>query len=92
MKNRSVSPVLQKHSKVFEKGLGTLTGFQEKIVVDPSAQLKFCKACTVPYFLREKVEKELNQLVDKGTLQPVETSEWASPIVSILKPDKVNVR
>jgi len=34
-------------------------------VVDPSAQPKFCKACTVPYFLREK---ELNRLVDEGTL------------------------
>jgi len=59
-------------------------------VVDPSAQPKFCKARTVPY-LREKVEKELNRLVDEGTLKTVETSEWASPIVSILKPDKVNV-
>ena len=42
-------------------------------------------------FLCEKVEKELNRLVDEVTLQPFETSEWASPIVSILKPDKVNV-
>jgi len=43
-------------------------------VVDPSAQPKFCKACTVSYFLREKVEKELNQLVDKEMV-PVEMSE-----------------
>jgi len=58
--DESVCTVLQKHSKVFEEGLGTLTGFQAKIAVDPSAQPKFCKAHTVPYFLCEKVEKELN--------------------------------
>jgi len=28
--DQPVSPVLQKHSKVFEEGLGTLTGFQAK--------------------------------------------------------------
>ena len=74
--------MLQKHSKVFEKGLGTLTGFQAKIVVDPSAQPKFCNAHIVPYFLRDNTE---NCLVDKGTLETVKVSKWASPIVSILK-------
>ena len=84
--------MLQKHSKVFEEDLGILTGFQAKIVVDRSAQPKFCKAHTVPNYLHDKVEKELNQLVDEGTLETVEVSDWASPIVSVLKPDKVNVR
>ena len=42
--------ILYKHAKLFEEGLGTLTGFQAKIVVDPSAQPKFCKARTVLYF------------------------------------------
>ena len=61
-------------------------------MVDPSAQPKFCKARTVPYFLHDKVEKELNHLVEEGTLETVEVSEWASPIVLVLKPDKINVR
>ena len=58
--------ILYKHAKLFEEGLGTLTGFQAKIVVDSSAQPKFCKARTVPYFLRDKVEKELHHLVEEG--------------------------
>ena len=36
--DESVSHVLQKHSKVFEEGLGTLRSYQTKIVVDPSAK------------------------------------------------------
>ena len=28
----------------------------------------------------------------EGTLEPVELAEWATPIVSVLKPDKINVR
>ena len=46
----------------------------------------------MPYFLREKLEKELDRLVNEGTLEAVQTSDWASPIVTVLKPDKVSVR
>ena len=35
---------------------------------------------------------ELNCLVTGVTLEPVETAEWAVPIVVVLKPDKTNVR
>ena len=84
--------ILQKHPYVFQEGLGTLTDFKAKIIVDPAAQPKYCKARTVPYFLRDKVETELNRLVTKGTLEPVEVAEWAAPIVAVLKPDKTNVR
>ena len=38
------------------------------------------------------MEKELDRLVEEGTLEPVEYSEWASPIVAVLKPGKQSVR
>ena len=38
------------------------------------------------------MEKELERLVQEGTLEPVEHSEWASPIVAVLKRDKQSVR
>ena len=33
------------------------TGFKDKIIVDPDANPKYCKASSIPYFYREKVEK-----------------------------------
>ena len=36
--------------------------------------------------------KELNRLVEEGTLEPVDHSDWTSPIVAVLKPDKENLR
>ena len=95
MQSTEVSPaqqVFHKHLDVFQDGSGTLTGFKAKIIVDPSAQPKYCKVSPLSYFLCDKVENKLNRLVTEGTLKPVKVAEWAAPIVAVLKPDKTNVR
>ena len=87
--NASLKEILDKHKAVFNPGLGKVTGYEAKILLDPGATPKFCKARSVPYFYQDKVEKELDRLVEEGTLEPVEHSEWASPIVAVLKQDRV---
>ena len=88
----SLQAVLNRHPAVVEEGLGTLKGFKAKIYVDPTAQPKFHRARSVPYALRDKVEKELQRLQEEGTLEPVDMAEWAAPIVPVLKRDKSSVR
>lgn len=62
------------------KGEGTLH-------IDPEAKPKFFKACTLPFSLKEKVEKELERLEALGIITPVTHSNWAAPIVPVLKHD-----
>ena len=40
-----------------------------------------------PYAIKLKVEKELGRLVKSGVMEPVSTSEWATPIVPVMKKD-----
>ncbi|CAG4936898.1 unnamed protein product [Colias eurytheme] len=41
----------------------------------------------MPFALRDKVDQEINRLLDLGILKPVSHSEYASPIVPVLKRD-----
>ena len=70
---------------MFKEELATLKDYKAVIRVDASVPPKFCKACSVPYDLRAKVDQELDQLVAEGILEPVQYAEWAAPIVPVLK-------
>lgn len=48
-------------------------------------QPKFHKARPVPYSVRPKVETELKRLEDQGILSKVNWTDWATPIVPIVK-------
>ena len=58
----------------------------------PDASLQFCKARAVAYTLRGKVEAALQKLVEESTLEPVQFSNWAAPVVPVMKNDKSSER
>ena len=39
----------------------------------------------MPYALREAVDKQLTELEKQGVITPIESSEWAAPIVCVPK-------
>ena len=77
--------VLSKHSHVFEEGLGKLMNVEVKLSIDPTVTPKFHKAGSLPFALKEKVEVELQRLEEQGIIFPVTYSDWATPIVPVMK-------
>ena len=73
------------HAQVFSETLGTLKGFETSLTLKPGQQPKFCKARVVPYALKPKVEAEIDRLLQQGVISPVQFSEWATPIVPVIK-------
>ncbi len=55
--------------------------------MDDQAKPRFCKARTVPYALRGKVNAELDRLSNAEVIESVEFAEWAAPIVPVVKTD-----
>ncbi|CAH2207977.1 jg821, partial [Pararge aegeria aegeria] len=77
--------VIANHGEVFRDGLGTYKGNPVAIHVKSGANPRFLKARPVPYALRERVEKEIDRLEREGVLRAVSFSEWATPVVPIVK-------
>ena len=84
---QTLERVLDRHNAVFKDELGKVEGMTAKIHIDPQASPRFCKPRTVPYALRGRVEQELDRLERDGIITPVEFSEWAAPIVPVVKTD-----
>ena len=62
------------------------------IHINSTVPPKFYKARSLPYTMREKVEKELQNLEDQGIITPIKFSKWEAPIVPVLKQDEQTVR
>ena len=80
-----VDQLLQKYESVFSEGVDTLKGHKADLKVEEGCQPSFHKPRQVPYALRPKVEAELTRLEKDGILSKVEYSEWATPIVPVVK-------
>ena len=85
--DKELNAILEARSTVFQEGLGKVEGVKAKIYINSSEKPRFFKARPVAYTLREKIETDLDRLVKEGTIEPVEFSEWATPIVPIVKED-----
>ena len=83
----SVEDIIQSYLDVFKDELGKLRNYTASLRVDPNTKSIFCKA-HVPYALQEKLDKKLDRLQSLGIIEPIENSEWASPIVAVLKTDQ----
>lgn len=76
-----------KFSKLFSGKLGAFNKFSVKLRLKPGSMPIFFKARPVPYSLKDKINLELDRLIELGILKPVEHSEYASPIVPVLRKD-----
>ena len=74
---------------LFKDELGSMKGVKAHIQMDPLAKPVKLRAGAVPYGLKDAVDKALDKLVQKGTIKPVQHSNRATPIVPVVKSDKL---
>jgi hypothetical protein len=88
----TVDQILDRYPDVMKEGLGTLKGVKGHLLVDQEAEPVFFKPRNVPYALRDQVNAELDRLCSEGIIEPISFSDWAAPIVPVVKSDGKSVR
>ena len=79
--------MIDRHKDLFKQELGKIKGVTAKLYLNANTQPMFYRARPVPFSVRAKVEVEIDRQVKMGILEPVQFSEWATPVVPILKGD-----
>lgn len=81
----AVDELKHKYSNVFEKNFSMpIVGFKAELIMKNGSPI-FKKAYEVPYRLRDRVSDYLNKLEEEKVITPVDTSQWASPIIIVMK-------
>ena len=76
-----------KFPELFSPGLGLYKDKTFTIAVHDNMEPKFFRARPLPYALKEKVDKELDRLIQEKIIEPVNHAPMAAPIVPVLKSD-----
>ena len=80
--------ILREFPDLFNEDIGCYQGMEVSFTVDDTVSPKFFKARNVPYAMRAKLDTALDELLEKGIIEPVAHSNWAAPIVPVLKGDR----
>ncbi|XP_063362806.1 uncharacterized protein K02A2.6-like [Cydia amplana] len=75
----------KQYPKLFSGNLGLFNKYKVNLRLKEDAKPVFFRARPVAFALRDTVSKEIDRLVNLGVLKPVDHSEYASPVVPVLK-------
>ncbi|XP_058456730.1 uncharacterized protein K02A2.6-like [Malaya genurostris] len=81
----AVKRLIDEFSSVFDNSIGKIEGIQAALHLKANSKPVFLKARTLPFSIRDAVEKEIKTLVESGVLLKVDRSEWATPVVPVMK-------
>ena len=90
MQQQELLTILDEFSKCFSDKPGLLTNVEHEIVTTPDFKRKRLKAYKVPEVLKGEIERQIDVLLKDGYIVP-SNSDMISPIICVLKPDKLNM-
>lgn len=77
--------LIDNYNDIFSNKLGLLKNVKVSLEVVENVKPIFIKARKIPYSFVESVEEELIKLEHEGVIEKVESAEWGSPLVPVLK-------
>ena len=84
---KTQNDVIKKYENYFSDKFVSNVQQKVSLPMKKNVQPVFCKARPVPIRLKDKVLEELSRLERAGVVTRVISSDWASPVVNVLKPN-----
>ena len=78
---------MKEFPEVFTDQLGAFKHHHATLHLKEGTSPRYHRPRTIPFALKDSVETEIQRLVREGILEPVNSSEWAAPIVVVPKKD-----
>lgn len=85
--NEDFAQIYKKYKEVFEGELGGYKGPEVEIQCKENVQPKFMRSRPIPFALKDRVCEEIERLVKTDVIEPIPYSNWATPIVPVVKPN-----
>ncbi|XP_044764494.1 uncharacterized protein K02A2.6-like [Coccinella septempunctata] len=82
---QNLQNILHKYPVLSDNSMGKILNLKARSRLKDNANPVFVKARKIPYALQDKVEEELSRLEKENILVKVNQSEWATPIVPVVK-------
>lgn len=79
--------LLQNYNEILDEKVGEIKNYECKLELKPDANPIFCRPRTVPFALKNRVEEEIDRLEKDGIIEKCSFSDWATPVVPIVKPN-----
>ncbi|XP_053967882.1 uncharacterized protein LOC128869366 [Anastrepha ludens] len=83
----SIKAILKKYDHLFSTDLGHYTGPPVTLQIDSAVPPVRLPPRRIPFAIKGFVEEEIGRLCCQGILEPVEYSDWATPIVPVVEKD-----
>lgn len=77
--------LLKEYASLTDPSIAKITNIQARLILKKEVNPVFLKPRSVPFRMRTQVEEELDRLTQDGILEKVNHSDWATPIVPVLK-------
>ena len=84
---RELENLLAEYQEIFGTDLGKCKGVKAHLYVKPDAKPKFYRPRPIPLALKDKIEADMDRMEKLEIIEKVDTSEWASPTVPVMKAD-----
>lgn len=85
VESSDLKKVILHYKPLFQNYAGKIVNVQARLRLKENSKPVFAKSRSIPFSMQENVKNELESLINQGILEPVNTSEWASAIVPVVK-------